>query len=139
MFGFETTIYGRFRRAWIRWARRIGRRERVKFAEEKRASVLRGGRPCLACELGLIRGWQSPSLPDEVCKTQGVKRFGCEIRNLFICNRPRRPFVKPPTMRESEWPSGYHDAEVVDANDPNFPSSSLSLRNLGMEYLYLRV
>lgn len=33
--------------AWIRWARRIGRRERVKRAEERRASAERGGRPCL--------------------------------------------------------------------------------------------
>jgi methylphosphotriester-DNA--protein-cysteine methyltransferase len=38
---------GRFRRACIRCASRIGRRERVKFAEENRASVERGGRPCL--------------------------------------------------------------------------------------------
>ena len=38
---------GRFRSAWIRCAKRIGRRERVKFAEEKRASADRGGRPCL--------------------------------------------------------------------------------------------
>jgi methylphosphotriester-DNA--protein-cysteine methyltransferase len=38
---------GRFLKLSIRCARRIGRRERVKFADEKRASVERGGRPCL--------------------------------------------------------------------------------------------
>lgn len=31
----------------MRWARRIGRRERVKLAEERRDFSLRGGRPCL--------------------------------------------------------------------------------------------
>ena len=39
---------GRLRRAWIRWARRMGRMERVKFAEEKSFSAVRGGRPCLS-------------------------------------------------------------------------------------------
>ena len=36
---------GRLRRAWIRWARRMGRRERVKFADVKRVAAERGGRP----------------------------------------------------------------------------------------------
>ena len=36
---------GRLRRAWIRWATRMGRRERVKLAEEKRVDAERGGRP----------------------------------------------------------------------------------------------
>lgn len=40
-------MYGRFRSAWIRFAKRIGRSERVKLAEEYNASVDRGGRPCL--------------------------------------------------------------------------------------------
>lgn len=31
----------------MRWARRAGRMERVKFAELKRAWAERGGRPCL--------------------------------------------------------------------------------------------
>jgi hypothetical protein len=38
---------GRLRSAWMRCAKRIGRRESVKFAEENRASADRGGRPCL--------------------------------------------------------------------------------------------
>jgi methylphosphotriester-DNA--protein-cysteine methyltransferase len=38
---------GRFRNACIRCASRIGRRERVKFAEENNASLESGGRPCL--------------------------------------------------------------------------------------------
>ncbi len=38
---------GRFRRAWMRWARRMGSNDRVKLAEEKRASVESGGRPWL--------------------------------------------------------------------------------------------
>ena len=38
---------GRLRRACMRCARRTGRRDRVKFAEEKRVSSVRGGRPCL--------------------------------------------------------------------------------------------
>lgn len=38
---------GRLRRACMRCARRTGRRDRVKFAEEKRVSAVRGGRPCL--------------------------------------------------------------------------------------------
>ena len=47
MFGFDTTMNGKFRRDWIRWANRMGRRERVKLAEENNASVESGGRPCL--------------------------------------------------------------------------------------------
>lgn len=47
MLGLETTIKGRFRRDWIRCANRMGRRESVKFAEEKRACSDNGGRPCL--------------------------------------------------------------------------------------------
>jgi hypothetical protein len=39
---------GRFLRDCIRCAKRMGRRERVKFAEEYNASVERGGRPCLS-------------------------------------------------------------------------------------------
>lgn len=31
----------------MRWARRVGRVERVKFAELKSACAERGGRPCL--------------------------------------------------------------------------------------------
>ena len=45
--GFETTMKGRLRNAWMRCARRMGRRERVKFAEERREEVERGGRPWL--------------------------------------------------------------------------------------------
>jgi methylphosphotriester-DNA--protein-cysteine methyltransferase len=41
---------GRFRKACIRCARRIGRRERVKFADENNAAAERGGRPCLTKE-----------------------------------------------------------------------------------------
>jgi hypothetical protein len=48
MLGFDTTIKGRFRRAWIRCASRIGRRERVKLADENKASVESGGGPCLS-------------------------------------------------------------------------------------------
>lgn len=40
----------------MRWARRTGRRERAKFAEESRAFSERGGRPSLECllETGLL-------------------------------------------------------------------------------------
>lgn len=38
---------GRLRSDWIRCARRMGSNERVKLAEEKRASVGSGGRPWL--------------------------------------------------------------------------------------------
>lgn len=38
---------GRLRRACMRCARRTGRRDKVKFAEEKSFSAVRGGRPCL--------------------------------------------------------------------------------------------
>ncbi len=38
---------GRFRRACSRCASRTGNRDKVKFAEEKRASADSGGRPCL--------------------------------------------------------------------------------------------
>lgn len=38
---------GRLRSAWIRCASRMGRRDRVKLAEVKRADAERGGRPCL--------------------------------------------------------------------------------------------
>jgi methylphosphotriester-DNA--protein-cysteine methyltransferase len=47
MLGFDTTMKGRFRRAWMRCASRMGKRERVKLADENSASVERGGRPCL--------------------------------------------------------------------------------------------
>jgi len=38
---------GRFRNACIRDASRAGRRESVKLAEARRASLSNGGRPCL--------------------------------------------------------------------------------------------
>ena len=67
MCGLDTTIKGRFRRAWMRCARRMGRRERVKFAEERRADWERGGRPWLeeitlawAQELGLHGSENNP-------------------------------------------------------------------------------
>lgn len=47
MFGFETTIKGRLRRACIRCASRTGSKSRVKLADEKRASLDNGGRPFL--------------------------------------------------------------------------------------------
>lgn len=56
MLGFDTTMKGRFRRACIRCARRIGRRERVKFAEENKASVDNGGRPFLEVLERNLRG-----------------------------------------------------------------------------------
>ena len=64
---------GRLRRAWIRWARRIGRRERVKLAEVKRADAERGGRPCLLHwrladgSVRIRRVIKSTKVPDEVC------------------------------------------------------------------------
>ena len=42
---------GRLRKACMRWARRVGRRERVKLAESNSADSDRGGRPCLAGEI----------------------------------------------------------------------------------------
>ena len=45
MLGFDTTMKGRFRSACMRCASRIGRRESVKLAEERRVSAERGGRP----------------------------------------------------------------------------------------------
>ena len=39
---------GRFRRACIRWARRAGSSERVKFAEDRREASRKGGLPCLS-------------------------------------------------------------------------------------------
>lgn len=56
MLGFETTMYGRFRSAWIRFARRIGSRDRVKLAEERRERSLSGGRPCLSVRQSIIQG-----------------------------------------------------------------------------------
>ena len=59
---------GRFRRACIRCAKRMGRRDNVKLAEDKSASEERGGFPCLhghqlhAFSLGLLM-----PLPNEVC------------------------------------------------------------------------
>jgi len=47
MFGLETTMKGRERRERMRWARRAGRMERVKFAELSNWLVESGGRPCL--------------------------------------------------------------------------------------------
>lgn len=38
---------GKFRNACIREASRAGRRESVKLAEARRASLSNGGRPCL--------------------------------------------------------------------------------------------
>lgn len=48
IFGLDTTMKGRLRRACIRCARRIGRRERVKLADENSASSESGGLPSLA-------------------------------------------------------------------------------------------
>lgn len=48
MSGFVTTMNGRFRRAWIRWANLHGRIDRVKFADAKRDFGVIGGRPCFA-------------------------------------------------------------------------------------------
>ena len=80
MCGFETTMNGRFRRACIRCASRIGRRLSVKFAEENRASKESGGRPCLT--LGsrerLQQGVERDGdLPDQISQTQWVKRLCC--------------------------------------------------------------
>lgn len=47
MCGFDTTMKGRFRSAWIRCARRTGSSESVKFADESNASTDNGGWPCL--------------------------------------------------------------------------------------------
>lgn len=51
---------GRLRRAWMRCARRTGRRDRVKFAEEKRVSAERGGRPCLHLAIRQHSRWEYP-------------------------------------------------------------------------------
>ena len=40
----------------MRWARRIGRRERVKFAEANRVEAESGGRPCLGIVM-LVGRW----------------------------------------------------------------------------------
>ena len=67
---------GRLRRAWMRCARRTGRSDKVKLAEEKRVSAVRGGRPCLYRPVrarSRLRHWElSGSVPHEVGKRQGV-------------------------------------------------------------------
>ena len=65
---------GRFLRLSIRCARRIGRRERVKLADEKRASVESGGRPCLqVCEQVTIMTARKSIALHQVCQAQGMQ------------------------------------------------------------------
>jgi hypothetical protein len=47
----------------------MGRRESVKFAERKRVSALRGGRPCLKEESAYSRLARelAEKLPNEIC------------------------------------------------------------------------
>ena len=51
MLGFDTTMKGRFRSACMRWANLAGKSDRVKLAEESRASAESGGRPCLQARI----------------------------------------------------------------------------------------
>jgi mevalonate pyrophosphate decarboxylase len=73
MLGFDTTMNGRFLRACIRCARRIGRRDRVKLAEVKRAGAGSGGRPCLtgfvSWKLGKLAACK---LLDKISETQSM-------------------------------------------------------------------
>lgn len=75
---------GRFRSAWMRWARRMGRRERVKFADENNASVDRGGRPCL-------RGCQSSAIScrhrvilHQISQAKSVQWLICEVCDVVV-------------------------------------------------------
>ena len=89
---------GRLRRACIRCARRTGRRDKVKFAEEKRVSAVRGGRPCLYLsirERSRLRHWElSGSVPNKIGKRQWVQRPRGQASDLIIididgCRRMR--------------------------------------------------
>jgi hypothetical protein len=75
---------GRFRRACIRCASRIGSKSRVKFADEKRASFDNGGRPCLHPELVSIDKNNSSYTLYEVCQTQLMQRLTCEPCQVIV-------------------------------------------------------
>lgn len=70
---------GRFRRDWMRCARRAGRMESVKFAELKRAWLESGGRPCL------LRKWSDQDnfvkLYWGVYLTRSARVKGCSGRD----------------------------------------------------------
>ena len=87
--GLETTIKGRFRRARRRWARRCGRRERVKFADARRAEVESGGRPCLF-EVDISWWtWQG-----RLC--EGEKRAKRELKEILLYQ-----------VGENQWLEGF--------------------------------
>ena len=85
---------GRLRNAWMRWARRVGRRERVKLAESKSADSERGGRPCLDDEIRDVSRAVRKLLPDEVRKRQRMQWSRSETGDLVVvdggCSRERR-------------------------------------------------
>jgi hypothetical protein len=76
MWGFETTMKGRFRKDRMRCARRAGSIERVKFAEVRSCCVVRGGRPCLGWQWQLAGLRINVTIGDvlyEVCKSERVE------------------------------------------------------------------
>src|SRR5205814_853374 len=115
-----TTMKGRLRRARMRWARRMGRRERVKLADERSEASESGGRPCL-CRGRPGRGsrgrvskrhGQSRSflLSTSVLEDGGESRRGCwerkrgsvtgpgrqDTKGAVTCGRGRRPRRRQP-------------------------------------------
>ncbi len=72
----------------MRWARRMGRRERVKFAERKRVSALRGGRPCLKEEsvYSRLTARLAEKLPNEICQGQWVQWLRSKACDLVVVN-----------------------------------------------------
>jgi methylphosphotriester-DNA--protein-cysteine methyltransferase len=84
---------GRFLKLSIRCARRIGRRERVKFADEKRASVERGGRPCLMeCQQVTRKDGQMGIVLHQICQAQGMQRLARQAGYVVVgdCDRAGR-------------------------------------------------
>lgn len=77
---------GRFRRDWMRWARRAGRMERVKFADWRSWGVVSGGRPCLVVSThDSDRGVILYALY-EVGEGEGVEGEACEARDVVVCD-----------------------------------------------------
>lgn len=121
---------GRFRRAWMRQASLAGRRERVKFADARRASLVSGGRPCLnpPCQrsLPLLSLYYFPffrHLPEQICQRQGPTGTRREASDLVIRYIRCRGRVGPATRRDggegaqrsatSHQPAPCHDAQRV--------------------------
>lgn len=72
----------------MRWASRIGIKERLKFADDNRASADSGGRPCLGTLSAIIQESEAVrcSVPDQICQCQRMQRLCGQASDLIIAD-----------------------------------------------------